>query len=47
LLFALAPSVEEARRMLLKDCPHIPTGDIDKEPRCIEKPEAFVLCGGG
>lgn len=45
MMFALARSVDEARKLILEDSPYVPPEDLAKEPRCVEKPEAFVMQG--
>ncbi len=47
IMFALAASPEEARRLIIEKCDHVPPGDLAKEPKCITTPEGFVVWGGG
>jgi len=47
IMFALATSVDEARILLLGKCPYLPDRELRIEPRCVEKPEAFIVWGGG
>ena len=46
-MFALATSAAEARRLIGEKCDYVPPCDLAKEPKCIEKPEGFVVWGGG
>ena len=46
-MFALAPSVDEARRLVLVKCDYAPEHDLAKEPKVIETPEGFAVWGGG
>lgn len=46
-MFALATSTNEARSLILKKCDYVPSRDLALEPKCIEKPEGFVVWGGG
>lgn len=47
IMFALASSEEEARKLILEKCGQVPAHDLNKKPRCVEKSEGFVLWGGG
>lgn len=48
LMVAIAPTVEEARATLLRECSYIPEDDLIKQPRefGLSDPSAF-LCWGG
>jgi hypothetical protein len=46
-MFALASSVDEARRMLLSECSYLPDYDLEKEPAVYETPVGFAVWGGG
>jgi len=47
IMFALATSVDEARILLLRKCSFLPDRELRIAPRCVEKPEAFIVWGGG
>jgi hypothetical protein len=46
IMFALASSPDEARALLLKKSPNIPSWDLAEEPGVITEPEGFVVWGG-
>ena len=46
-MFALAPDVETARKMLLKQCSFLPEADLQKEPQVYTEPFALSVWGGG
>lgn len=48
-MIAIAPTLEEARAALVKECDYIPEGDLLQQPKEIElsEPVAFVCWGGG
>ncbi|MFC1453699.1 hypothetical protein ACFLQL_00805 [Verrucomicrobiota bacterium] len=46
-MFALAPSVDKARSLLLKKSSSIPAGDLAQKPKCITTQKGFVVWGGG
>lgn len=46
-MFALATSPEEARKLLLAGTSYLPKEDLDKEPDVYETPVAFSVWGGG
>jgi len=46
-MFALAPDVETARKMLLEDTSYIPDEDLSQEPKVYTSPVAVVVWGGG
>lgn len=46
-MFALAVSPEEARKLLLAQCSYLPKEDMDQEPKVYDTPVAFSLWGGG
>lgn len=46
-MFALAPDVKTARKLLRQKCDHLPAGDLENEPVVITKPSAFLCWGGG
>ena len=47
IMFALARTVEEARTLIRRGNPErvVPSQDLEREPRIIETPEAFVMEG--
>ena len=47
IMIAIAPTVEEARAQLLRDCSYIPLSDLEKEPEELELSEtrAFAIWG--
>lgn len=49
MMVAVAPTVEEARAALLKECYYIPEGDLNQQPKELDLSEAvgFVCWGGG
>lgn len=49
IMFAVAETVDEARKKLLDACSYIPEGDLMAEPRVFDMTEsvAFVVWGGG
>lgn len=49
MMVAIAPTVEEARDALLKECNYIPEGDLNQQPKEFDltEPAAFVCWGGG
>lgn len=49
MMFAIAPSVEEARKQLLSICHYIPEDDLNKQPMELEvsQPSQFIIWGGG
>ena len=49
MMVAIAPTIEEARVALLKECNKIPEGDLNKQPKefDLSEPTAFVCWGGG
>ncbi|MDD1626198.1 MAG: hypothetical protein LUQ26_01795 [Methylococcaceae bacterium] len=49
IMFAVAPTVEEARVILLGKCGHIPEEDINQTPLefDLSEPIAFLCWGGG
>lgn len=47
IMFAVATSVEEARKLLLEKCDYIPKEDLYQEPKVITTKKAFVTWGGG
>jgi len=47
IMFALAPDVETARRLLRERCTYLPQEDIDREPAVCETPVAYFLYGAG
>lgn len=46
-MFAYAPDVETARKLLLQGRPYLPQETLDLEPKVITEPYAFSLYGGG
>ena len=46
-MFALAPDVETARKMLLETCDYLPADDLAKEPKVYLEPFALAVWGGG
>ena len=46
-MFALAPNVDTARKMLLKKCNYIPLEDLGQTPKVHTKPFACKVWGGG
>jgi hypothetical protein len=46
-MFALAPDVETARKLLLEKCSYLPKEDLMKEPSVYTKPFALDVWGGG
>ena len=48
-MVAIAPTVEEARAALLKECSYIPEGDLNQQPKEFDpsEPAAFMCWGGG
>ena len=49
MMVAIAPTIEEARAVLLKECSYIPEGDLNQQPKVFDLSEsdAFVCWGGG
>lgn len=49
MMVAVAPTVEEARAALLKECSYIPESDLNQQPKELDLSEAvgFVCWGGG
>ncbi len=49
MMFAVAPDVETARKVLLEHCDYIPTGDLHSEPKVfdLKKAVGFACWGGG
>ena len=49
IMVAIAPTVEEARAILLNECAYIPCDDIAQQPKefDLSEPVAFVCWGGG
>ena len=47
IMFALAPDVETARKMLLEHTYYIPDDDLSQEPKVYTSPVAIALYGGG
>jgi hypothetical protein len=49
IMFAISPSVEDARLQLLKRCNYIPEDDLNQQPKEFDLSEsaAFVCWGGG
>ncbi len=45
-MFALATSPEEARKLLLETCSYLPADELAREPQEIESPFAYHLWGG-
>lgn len=46
-MFALAPDVETARKMLLKEMNYIPDEELSREPKVYTEPFALAIYGGG
>ena len=46
-MFALAPDVATARKLILEKCNYIPGEDLIKDPIEITKPAGFAVWGGG
>lgn len=46
-MFALAESVEEARRLIVETGETIVDEDLEREPTVYETPVAFAIWGGG
>lgn len=46
IMFAVATSVEEARRLLLEEDNNIPKDDLSQEPEIVTTKRAFVVWGG-
>jgi len=48
IMFALANSAEEARAVILEECSlQSVVTDLKSEPRAVDKPEGFIIWGGG
>jgi len=49
MMVAVAPTVEKAREILLKECDYISDNDINKQPKefDLSEPVAFLCWGGG
>ncbi len=49
LMIAVAPTVNEARKMLRKAIPWVPEGDLEEQPEIVNmtKPAVFWVGGGG
>lgn len=48
MMVAIAPTVEEARDALLKECNYIPEGDLNQQPEEYDLSEAAAfVCWGG
>ena len=45
-MFALAPDVETARKMLIEKCHYIPEHDLKQEPDVYTVPFALAIWGG-
>lgn len=46
-MFALAPDVETAKKLLLEQCNYIPDNELEVEPEIITEPFALAVWGGG
>jgi len=49
IMFALAPTVEDARKQLLVECSYLPECELAQEPKVYDMstPMAFIMWGGG
>jgi len=49
MMVAIAPTIEEARAALLKECNYIPESDLSQQPKEFDLSEtvSFVCWGGG
>ena len=46
-MFALAPDVETARKLLREECYYLPDTDLEKEPDVYTQPFAMSVSGVG